>query len=735
MLKNLMEDKKIDLDAPLLSVRRFSTGAASPTTSASKREEGDSQPPPPAPRRVSLPFYKSDLKSGPVRVPGVVPFVWEQTPGRPKDRVAHSVGGDGKPLPVPKLPHGRISNIKERAAAAPSVKLGSSVRTRKDVTFAPDSGTAKHSKSSEDGPKIIVEERAETVEKEVNAERVDKGKSQTIEKIERIEEAEKGVRTENAKKADKPEKIEDARKVDKPQNITKAEKVENKPEKQPIPVVEKHDVQEDEDDEDAFSDALDTLSRTESFFMNCSISGLSGLPDTAKLSGTFPKDPHVRDFMMERFLPAAQAMACDSPQRTFRKGAGSPKVPAKPLERSIISDLNRRPAPIPYQNKLNYLPQYAKKLEEVDSYDENEEDDEYYEDSSNFPSKGCGLLPKFCMKSSFCLLNPVPGMKVRGRLPPAPRGRTGSPQTRNVHRVEDELSWEAAYGKNLVQEYHSQVEEISKLRSESNSPTADGSSPYVHSTIGGTPPDQNEGLPSSLHERNGSILSRESNSSKIYDSDAGEKDIGNYWEINHNNQLGSGSMSPALEKTLYVDSGDRPGSLGSKSSAFNIVQDTRSTMSSGEVGNESRIIEEGILAEAHESDALQQEVSKVSGRVIHLPSETLNRGSMNGDNYLKHGNGPLHLKNDLNPLQSLLPPPLPKSPSESWLTRTLPSVTSKNPGPSSLLGIQLQPRKQTLLASSIDMKQETDIKPPKPQQRQIRFAEVLAKPEFPKSEI
>jgi hypothetical protein len=76
-------------------------------------------------------------------------------------------------------------------------------------------------------------------------------------------------------------------------------------------------------------------------------------------------------------------------------------------------------------------------------------------------------------------------------------------------------------------------------------------------------------------------------------------------------------------------------------------------------------------------------------------------------------------KKETIPLQSLLPLPVPKSPSESWLSRTLPSVTNKPPLPS-FLGIQVHSKKQALWATI--QPKENDHKPSRP--RQIRFADV-----------
>lgn len=66
----------------------------------------------------------------------------------------------------------------------------------------------------------------------------------------------------------------------------------------------------------------------------------------------------------------------------------------------------------------------------------------------------------------------------------------------------------------------------------------------------------------------------------------------------------------------------------------------------------------------------------------------------------------------------LLPLPLPKSPTESWLSRTLPSVSTKKQPVPSFLGMQVQNRKQGL--------REDEMKPLR--QRQIRFSEVISCP-------
>ncbi|XP_073008257.1 uncharacterized protein [Typha latifolia] len=680
-----MADKRLDFEAPLLSVRRFSA-AATATASSSSLEKGKDEGLMNR-RRSSLPFYKSDLKSGPVRNPGVVPFVWEQRPGQPKGN-PDSNSSPSRPPMAPKLP--------------PCV--GNSVRTRRTIRSSP----TVEAKPPVENPLPPPEEPVRREDK-------------VFEEMVEMQQEERNVAYSN---------------------IGDDEKEEDKNE---------------EEEEDNFSDALDTLSRTESFFMNCSVSGMSGLPDSANTSGGFSNDPQVKDFMMGRFLPAAQAVAIGSPQYTFRKG----RQAKKPVE-TIMAGEHRRPVQLPRQHTPNYVSQYAKGVEGGVSYEEDEEEDEDYDDKRYLPSKGCGLLPKFCLKSSFCLLNPVPGVKVRGRLPP-PRGRrSGSPLIRSsvnatLGQVEDEHSWDAVYKHKMGQRYQPQVEDGSKLTSESNqlnywsdSQTADGSSPFHRSTGEGISPYRDEAPASPVRNEKSSlgVPIREGRSSRTDQSDSCEKDSEHYWEATtpHSSRQGSGSMSPAGEKTLYVDSVNMQDTRDSESSYLDVVTEISTEVNSGEndfeLGERSQRMEEGCIVEARESDELQRKVAEIV--VPHL-SNCLERpkdGEMDGNKISKQdikNDGLMHLegdhvKKDVTRLPSTIPLQLPKSPSDSWLSRTLPTVSSKKPSSQSFLGIQFQPKKQALHAST-DPKLETSSKLSKPQHRQIRFAEVLSKPASLKSEI
>ncbi|CAD5175111.1 unnamed protein product [Musa acuminata subsp. malaccensis] len=408
MVKNLMEDKKLDFDAPLLSVRRLSAEAAAAAAAAASSSSsvppaygsGESGRKPP-PRRFSLPFYRSELKSGPVCNPGVVPFVWEQTPGQPKS------GG------------GRQPTVKElhssREATAPPAKLGSSIGIHKSAAFNPSEGAA--------------------------------------------------ASPEAAKEEDL--------------------KADNRSQQQPTQAPNNTNNNDDDDDDgDVFTDAPDALSRTESFLMNCSVSGLSSFREHVKPSTHASREPQVQDFMMARFLPAAQALASGSPQYTFRKAATPAREPTRATDRLVSENLRRSP-----------LLHHRRPSHSTD--DDGEEDDDDYDNHGRTPSGACGLLPKFSLKSSFCLFNPFPGMKHRGRhLPPPRRREIHRPQIKNSSQEEDE-------GTKLT----------SKPNRRGDSPTAQ------HSIGGAVSPYRYEAPPSPFREGRGflGVPGKESNTTNIED--------------------------------------------------------------------------------------------------------------------------------------------------------------------------------------------------------------------------
>ncbi|KAK7264390.1 hypothetical protein RJT34_31999 [Clitoria ternatea] len=317
ILKALMEEKQLDFNQPLLSVRRFSTTVASENDNKRKPETSSAKLPP-------LPSYKSELKSGPVTNPGTVPFVWERTPGRPKNVSKLQTQAVEQPSVAPKLPPGRVLRVEQQ-----------------------------DSDQVHEGMPVTQSKTGSSV-----------SNSQSIASLDN--------------------------------KVTKHER--------PREVTEEKESSGSDDGDEAYLDALDTLSRTESFFMRCSTSGLSSWDDQeVQVSGNLSTDQQARDFMMGRFLPAAKAMASETPQiqHNYRKPPVTQEQPK--LIRKVVSGAKPRPLNQKWQK---VLPHYAQDIAREESEDESDDNDV----SENYATKVCGLFPRFC------LLNPIPGLRMEDRI-------------------------------------------------------------------------------------------------------------------------------------------------------------------------------------------------------------------------------------------------------------------------------------------------------------------------------
>ncbi|TKY48937.1 hypothetical protein E2542_SST26361 [Spatholobus suberectus] len=304
ILKDLMEEKQLNLNQPLLSVRRFSSTVISETDHKSKTDNSLARLPPPH-------AYKSELKSVPVRNAGTVPFVWEKTPGRPKDESKLETQAVEKPPITPNFPPGRVSKIKQQSLT--EMRTGSTLSNSHSVASF-DKRVTKYSKE-------------ETKEKEIS---------------------------------------------------------------------------DSDDGDEAYEDALDTLSRTESFFMSCSVSGLSGWDEQeVQPSGSFSSDQQARDFMIDRFLPAAKAMTSEAPQYASKKafvGQEQQKQKNKEVNTESSIPLN--------QHRPKALTHYTQDIDKEESEDESDVCNEY----ENYTTTTCGLFPRFC------LLNPIPGSRMLDKV-------------------------------------------------------------------------------------------------------------------------------------------------------------------------------------------------------------------------------------------------------------------------------------------------------------------------------
>ncbi|KAI7754845.1 hypothetical protein M8C21_020848 [Ambrosia artemisiifolia] len=385
------------------------------------------------------------------------------------------------------------------------------------------------------------------------------------------------------------------------------------------------DDDEDEDNDEAYVDALDTLSRGETSFYNCSASGVSGVGSDVKPSRV--TDPTMRDFMMGRFLPAAKAMASDLPQHTFKKNV----IKEKPQEMKKfvnIDDNNKM--------KLRYGPNFLQDdvthVKEEEAYDDDDDDDSDYDysDHGNKSSKLCGLIPRFCS------VNPVHGMCVRARLPmsPAKRTQASSSSSNSFRDTESEPARNAIYK-------HRSLNSILKNES-SESSSLEGLKLYNRLQGNGNSVDLSGSFQSTVSEQSDSSSKKKGVSFKELLADK------------NTNETETDSQESIIEKTLYVDTVHTIKSPQENTSPSCIKQQS--------ISDESLKSDMFVEESKHDLEIKKYEDPEVGSEVL----EEINSHNKQLKAY------------ETKPFELPVPPPLPKSPSDSWLGRTLPSVPSKN---------------------------------------------------------
>ncbi|KAL9241253.1 hypothetical protein vseg_015384 [Gypsophila vaccaria] len=542
-----MEERQLNFYQPLLSVRRGSSLASQSKVNPTKTRDSKPTLPP-------LPFYKSDLKSGPVRNPGVVPFQWEQMPGRPKDEKIVPKENIWPRDVAPKLPPGRIINHKQK----------------------PMDATPKESPIS-------------------------CSRSQTENK-----------------------------------GLSEYKNTANDPEDK--------DISSSEDEKVTFVDARDSLSRTESFF-NCSVSGVSGLDNQSmECSGIFA-DPLARDFMMGRFLPAAKAVASETPHFVPRKHSAAKEQP-KPFTR-VIKWKQQSPDPPQYN-----LPHHI---------DENEEDEDDYVVTEDMSAKFCGLLPKFCM------LNPIPGIRDHAQAISSVRSvRTRPAYTEFCVKSEkkDRTSGHRGDMKRVPHQYASKDEPSIKksLGIQSIAAIMDGS-------------------PQSFLDKEKRLLGFPQ---ECRDLTASQYDVKKHGadKFNEVNMLQdaretTSPLNPAMEKMFYIDSEPREQSRNSISS---------SSESRGRNPSVDSLQDINCITNGDEKQVNHPKSSETAdcSSVLSTPEYSFKDV---GEDLPRDQDSNQDVREAIHEIRLLnLGPILPKSPSESWLSRTLPSMPTKNPSSKPYLG-------------------------------------------------
>ncbi|KAJ1441839.1 hypothetical protein SESBI_01040 [Sesbania bispinosa] len=699
ILKSPMEEKQLDFNQPLLSVRRFSSEVASENDNKRKTDKSSAKLPPP-------PSYRSELKSGPVSNPGTVPFVWEKTPGRPKNESKLQTQAVERPFITPKLPPGRVLKVEQQ-----------------------------------------------------DFDKVPKGKSVTQSRIEST--------------------------VSDSQSVASLDNKVTKHESQKEVIQEKESSGSDDEDE-TYLDALDTLSRTESFFMNCSVSGLSEWDDQeVQPSKSFSTDQQARDFMIGRFLPAAKAMASETPQVHYNSRKPHVKQEQPRQVRKAVTGAKSRPLDQKWQK---VLPHYAQDIGREESEDESDDDR-----SENYAPKVCGLFPRFC------LLNPIPGLRMEDRIlnsavhgvqgkSIASHRRTAKVDARTASYGKKSLNSQSGFTKEkdflgVPEKSKHEIEphrrgcsrssayERTQLDSSCESPVVEKtlyvdsvhkvkSSSSCYSEMKG--PTNNKGDDFETLRKDSSIEKNPSIDSSVEDS----KHLG---IVDEKAALQPKSSVP-LDSCLLVSSGKlsddmqiemtnhsdkmysekqvltKPGYQGS-----NLDHDLVA-ISSPEMVECKKIESESKVSSCKESsDGLIQ--NPVSSRNLKLTSELefdlksqqatklvdqeCTHGSRENPSVLASSKGvgnrkidsqnqlPMKLRHgetsDASSLKLPLALPLPKAPSESWLKRTLPTVPSRNISSRSNLAANIHAPTQT----PKDPKWEIIVKSSNVHRGHLRFAEEL----------
>ncbi|CAL5214160.1 unnamed protein product [Lathyrus oleraceus] len=387
------------------------------------------------------------------------------------------------------------------------------------------------------------------------------------------------------------------------------------------------DLEEDDDDDvDAFSDALETLSSTESI---C-VSGLDNL-DANKCRTSSSDDKQAQDFMMNRFLLAAKAMTLQPHQHAPRKQS----VLLEQSSTKLVSEekkffVNN----MPITDIIPYTGQY-----EVEESESEEESDHETDDYANISAKGCGLFPSSCIKNSLCLLNPMPDTKPDNQIP-----MWSSYEVEKPNKSSHFSSYRS--GPTMKKAWDA----IHKSKSSSGA-----SESKRYNTYSGEP---NQISRLASFRRSGvavttGVSSSQSNSQSLADTNQSKKwkfssqGHGSLQEVqSEGSKRSSNSRKLSMEKTFYEDTSSSKVKIPSSNSVIKAER----LITDQENNQESMSLQ--LVRSSFDKD------TEINNKQIVVVDDSE--------------------KTDAKCLMHLLSPPLPKSPSESWLCRALPLVSFKN---------------------------------------------------------
>ncbi|KAL1555985.1 hypothetical protein AAHA92_11659 [Salvia divinorum] len=470
--------------------------------------------------------------------------------------------------------------------------------------------------------------------------------------------------------------------------------------------------------DDAYSDALDTLSLTESWSFNYSVSGISGyLSPGVKPSGTFSIDTQTRDFMMNRFLPAAKAAVLETPEYAVKKPS---PLEEKPVKKAVSREMK----PSLKQYSSDALPYYSQYMNSMESEDE---DQESVAPPSKKSGKVWGILPRFCVKNSLCLLNPLPALKLKPKSrPPSPSTREVKRFTRNAHsgpldKNACQVVQKKKFHSGLLSRDLPRIDKFSnQYLNSGDAHRSAGVSPLGRQRSGNISPYRNETPKSPFREGAGFLgVPKEA---EIFNAKiASSRKMFKALQDVSRNQINTAPADYPLEKTVYVDYVKKkklPSTKPSptKAQVFDALK-ANNTLKEGK-----RLSPRFIPSPKpdHPANAMED----VQPRQSHH-QESRNEAPCEAKFMAKEEDDSGRREVD-PPARSPQPPPLPKSPSESWLWRTLPSITLGNPFANSRRGSPLHPKKlQGQKASATNSKWETIVKTSNSRHDHVRYSEEL----------
>ncbi|GMI82296.1 hypothetical protein like AT1G29240 [Hibiscus trionum] len=331
-----------------------------------------------------------------------------------------------------------------------------------------------------------------------------------------------------------------------------------------------------------------------------------------------------------------------------------------------------------------------------------------YKDSGNLSRKICGLLPRLCFINYVCLFFPVPRLKVRTGEVAKPRKATSikthsqivvmnawdvcgniSDSRVQPFRLTENRSDNEVQSPRLLED-KSDIGVESHRLPEIGEKLSCGSSRFSSSNdlqmVTWLPPERPTGsvrIPPYRRERpqspfsGGGFLGMPKEAEKLKP----------HMLVKYTNSSNSSLelvpyQSPAVEKTVHVDTVEIGNSISNSSDA--IVM--------------SRMLEESCLQDIKGLNLLDRK---------GIPENEITRKSKGGSDYAP------------------LPPPLPRTPSESWLSRALPAVTSRDSFSKSHNGTRFNPKKQEPKTPATGTKWETIVKSSYLHHHHVRYSEEL----------